>query len=90
MVSVCHQLMDNRPLTFQEFEGQVNKAVYVSATPRQYELDKSGGVVVEQLIRPTGLLDPTIDIRPTQNQVDDLLVEIKTGSKLTSECWLRH
>ncbi|MBP6085158.1 excinuclease ABC subunit UvrB, partial [Candidatus Gracilibacteria bacterium] len=72
---------DNRPLTFQEFEGQVNKAVYVSATPRQYELDKSGGVVVEQLIRPTGLLDPTIDIRPTQNQVDDLLVEIKNRIK---------
>jgi len=68
---------DNRPLTFEEFEKQISTAVYVSATPRQYELDKSGNVVVEQLIRPTGLLDPTIALKPTENQIDDLLAEIR-------------
>jgi excinuclease ABC subunit B len=68
--------MDNRPLTFNEFEGMVNQVVYVSATPSEYELRKSEGVVIEQLIRPTGLLDPVIDVRPSKNQVDDLLDEI--------------
>jgi excinuclease ABC subunit B len=68
--------MDNRPLTFNEFEGMVNQVVYVSATPSEYELRKSEGVVIEQLIRPTGLLDPIIDVRPSKNQVDDLLEEI--------------
>lgn len=68
--------MDNRPLTFNEFEGLVNQAIYVSATPSEYELRKSEGVVIEQLIRPTGLLDPEIDVRPSKNQVDDLLEEI--------------
>ncbi|MBX2969735.1 MAG: excinuclease ABC subunit UvrB [Cyclobacteriaceae bacterium] len=68
--------LDNRPLTFNEFESVVNQVVYVSATPAEYELRKSEGVVVEQLIRPTGLLDPEIDIRPSRNQIDDLLEEI--------------
>ncbi len=68
--------LDNRPLTFNEFESLVNQSVYVSATPAEYELRKSEGVVVEQLIRPTGLLDPEIDVRPSKNQIDDLLEEI--------------
>lgn len=68
--------MDNRPLTFNEFEGIVNQVIYVSATPAEYELRKSEGVVIEQLIRPTGLLDPEIDVRPSKNQIDDLLEEI--------------
>ena len=68
--------LDNRPLTFNEFESIVNQVVYVSATPSEYELRKSEGVVVEQLIRPTGLLDPRIDVRPSKNQIDDLLDEI--------------
>ena len=68
--------MDNRPLNFDEFEEITNQVVYVSATPAPYELEKSEGVVVEQLIRPTGLLDPEIEIRPVGNQVDDLLGEI--------------
>ncbi|RAV97687.1 excinuclease ABC subunit UvrB [Pseudochryseolinea flava] len=68
--------LDNRPLTFNEFESLISQAVYVSATPGEYELRKSEGVVVEQLIRPTGLLDPQIDVRPSKNQVDDLLEEI--------------
>lgn len=68
--------LDNRPLTFNEFESAIRQAVYVSATPSEYELRKSEGVVVEQLIRPTGLLDPEIDIRPSRNQIDDLLEEI--------------
>jgi excinuclease ABC subunit B len=68
---------DNRPLTFEEFEHRVNQVVYVSATPGPYELTKSAGVVVEQIIRPTGLTDPEIDIRPIRGQVDDLLNEIR-------------
>jgi excinuclease ABC subunit B len=68
--------MDNRPLTFNEFESLMNQVVYVSATPSEYELRKSEGIVVEQLIRPTGLLDPEIDVRPSKNQIDDLLEEI--------------
>ncbi|MFM7851892.1 MAG: excinuclease ABC subunit UvrB [Flammeovirgaceae bacterium] len=68
--------LDNRPLTFNEFESLVSQAVYVSATPSEYELRKSEGVVIEQLIRPTGLLDPEIDVRPSKNQIDDLLEEI--------------
>ncbi len=69
--------LDNRPLTFQEFEGMVSQTVFVSATPADYELRQSGGVVVEQIIRPTGLLDPEIDVRPSLNQIDDLLEEIR-------------
>ena len=68
---------DNRPLTFEEFENRVNQVVYVSATPGPYELTKSAGVVVEQIIRPTGLIDPEIEIRPIKGQVDDLLNEIR-------------
>lgn len=68
--------MDNRPLKFEEFEGKEKQTIYVSATPDDYELDKSGGVVVEQVIRPTGLLDPEIIVRPSKNQMDDLLEEI--------------
>jgi excinuclease ABC subunit B len=74
--------LDNRPLTFNEFEGLIGQAVYVSATPGEYELRKSEGVVVEQLIRPTGLLDPHIDVRPSKNQVDDLLDEIDERIKV--------
>ncbi|MBO0937503.1 excinuclease ABC subunit UvrB [Fibrella sp. HMF5335] len=73
--------MDNRPLTFQEFEDLTPQTIYVSATPSEYELRKSEGVVVEQLIRPTGLLDPEISVRPSLNQIDDLLEEIDTRVK---------
>jgi excinuclease ABC subunit B len=69
--------MDNRPLKFEEFDGLVNQTIFVSATPADYELAKSDGVVVEQLIRPTGLLDPIIDVRPSINQIDDLIEEIQ-------------
>lgn len=69
--------MDNRPLKFEEFDEIVNKVIYVSATPADYELEKSEGVVVEQVIRPTGLLDPIIDVRPTLNQIDNLIEEIQ-------------
>jgi len=68
--------IDNRPLTFDEFENLVGQMVYVSATPADYELEKCEGVIVEQLIRPTGLLDPTIEVRPSLNQIDDLMKEI--------------
>lgn len=68
--------IDNRPLKFEEFEDLVNQTLYVSATPANYELEKSEGVVVEQIIRPTGLLDPIIDVRPSANQIDDLIHEI--------------
>ena len=68
--------LDNRPLNFHEFESLVNQVIYVSATPGEYELEKTGGVVVEQVVRPTGLLDPPIEIRPSINQIDDLLNEI--------------
>lgn len=69
--------LDNRPLTFEEFEQMTGQTIYVSATPADYELARSEGVVVEQLIRPTGLLDPPVEVRPTQNQVDDLMEEIQ-------------
>jgi excinuclease ABC subunit B len=69
--------LDNRPLTFEEFEHRVNQLIYVSATPGPYELTKSAGVVVEQIIRPTGLIDPSVEIRPVKGQVDDLLGEIR-------------
>ncbi|MCY1722510.1 excinuclease ABC subunit UvrB [Prolixibacteraceae bacterium Z1-6] len=68
--------IDNRPLRFEEFEGLVKQTIYVSATPADYELEKCEGVVVEQIIRPTGLLDPVIDVRPSANQIDDLMHEI--------------
>jgi excinuclease ABC subunit B len=69
--------LDNRPLTFEEFENRVNQVIYVSATPGPYELKKSAGVVVEQVIRPTGLVDPEVEVRPIKGQVDDLLNEIR-------------
>ncbi len=73
--------LDNRPLTFEEFEHRVNQVVYVSATPGPYELTKSAGVVVEQIIRPTGLIDPEVEVRPVRGQVDDLLREIRARAE---------
>ena len=73
--------MDNRPLKFDEFEGMQNQVIYVSATPADYELQKCDGVVVEQVIRPTGLLDPVIEIRPSLNQIDDLIEEIQVRAE---------
>lgn len=74
--------MDNRPLNFHEFENMVNQTVYVSATPGEYELEKCEGVVTEQVVRPTGLLDPPIEVRPSINQIDDLLEEIDNRIKM--------
>ena len=74
--------MDNRPLKFEEFEAMQNQVIYVSATPADYELQKTDGVVVEQVIRPTGLLDPTIEVRPSLNQIDDLIEEIQVRCEL--------
>jgi len=68
--------MDNRPLKFEEFESIIPQTIFVSATPAEYELEKSGGIVVEQVIRPTGLLDPIIEVRPSLNQIDNLIEEI--------------
>jgi excinuclease ABC subunit B len=68
--------LDNRPLNFHEFESMLNQTIFVSATPGDYELEQTGGVVIEQVVRPTGLLDPPIEIRPSVNQIDDLLEEI--------------
>jgi excinuclease ABC subunit B len=73
--------MDNRPLKFEEFENRIHQAIYVSATPGPYELTKSAGVVVEQVIRPTGLVDPEVEIRPVKGQIDDLLAEIRDRAK---------
>ncbi|AZB00658.1 excinuclease ABC subunit UvrB [Chryseobacterium joostei] len=72
--------MDNRPLKFEEFEGIQNQVIYVSATPADYELEKTGGAYIEQIIRPTGLLDPIIEVRPSLNQIDDLMEEIQKRS----------
>jgi excinuclease ABC subunit B len=74
--------LDNRPLTFEEFEHRTNQVVYVSATPGPYELTKSAGVVVEQIIRPTGLVDPPVEVRPVKGQIDDLLHEIRERVKI--------
>ncbi|MGB5402795.1 excinuclease ABC subunit UvrB [Robiginitalea sp.] len=74
--------MDNRPLKFEEFEALQNQVIYVSATPADYEMQKSGGVFVEQVIRPTGLLDPVIEVRPSKNQIDDLVEEIQQRVQL--------
>jgi excinuclease ABC subunit B len=78
--------LDNRPLNFHEFENIVNQVIFVSATPGEYELEQTGGVVIEQVVRPTGLLDPPIEIRPSKNQIDDLLDEIdkhiKNGGRI--------
>ena len=70
--------LDNRPLKFEEFDSLLKQAVYVSATPGAYELEQSEGEAVEQIIRPTGLLDPVIEVRPTDGQIDDLICEINT------------
>lgn len=67
---------DNRPLKFEEFEQRINQVVFVSATPAEYEKEHSKGNVVEQIIRPTGLLDPKIDVKPVSNQIDDLIEQI--------------
>jgi len=74
--------LDNRPMTFQEWEEATNQVIFVSATPSEYELTKSGGAIVEQVIRPTGLLDPDIQVRPVKNQIDDLINEIRMRSKI--------
>ena len=73
--------LDNRPLNFQEFESLMDKTIYVSATPGEFELQRSGGIVIEQIIRPTGLIDPIIHVRPVKHQVDDLLTEIQDRVK---------
>ena len=73
--------LDNRPMTFKEWEDALNQVIFVGATPGDYELEKSGGVVVEQIIRPTGLLDPEIQVRPVKNQIDDLIGEINKRAK---------
>ena len=80
--------MDNRPLKFEEFESLQNQVLYVSATPADYELSKSDGVFVEQIIRPTGLLDPIIEVRSSENQIDDLIEEIQKRVEKMSEHWL--
>jgi excinuclease ABC subunit B len=78
---------DNRPLKFEEFHNLIHQIIYVSATPADYELKESEGVVVEQLIRPTGLLDPEIEVRPSENQIDDLMNEIVSVQKRRNEYW---
>jgi len=77
---------DNRPLQFEEFEAKTGQTIYVSATPDEYELNRSEGIVIDQLIRPTGLLDPEIEVRPTENQVDDLMDEIKFRIHRNERC----
>ncbi len=78
--------LDNRPMTFEEFESMLNQVICVSATPGDYELEKSGGVVVEQIIRPTGLLDPEIEVRPIKGQIDDLIAEIRNRAEKKERC----
>ena len=78
--------LDNRPMTFEEFESMLNQVICVSATPGDYELEKSGGVVVEQIIRPTGLLDPEIEVRPIKGQIDDLIAEIRLRAEKKERC----
>jgi excinuclease ABC subunit B len=78
--------LDNRPLTFEEWEAMVNQIIFVSATPGPYELEKCKGVVVEQVIRPTGLVDPEVEVRPIKNQIDDLLAEIRERAQKGERC----
>jgi excinuclease ABC subunit B len=78
--------LDNRPLTFEEWEAMVNQVIFVSATPGNYELEHSKGVFVEQVIRPTGLVDPEVEIRPIKNQIDDLIGEIRTRTARSERC----
>lgn len=82
--------MDNRPLTFDEFREMARQVIYVSATPAEYELQESEGVVVEQVIRPTGLLDPVIEVRPSLNQIDDLMEEIQQRIEAQEGCSSPH
>jgi excinuclease ABC subunit B len=87
--------LDNRPLSFEEFDAKVGQRLYVSATPTAWELQRTGGVVAEQLIRPTGLLDPPIEVRPARGQIDDLIAEVRCRFRRTrsrrrmapSTCW---
>lgn len=79
--------LDNRPLQFDEFRARTGQTIYVSATPGDYEIQQSGSSVVEQLIRPTGILDPFIEVRPTKGQVDDLLEEIHKRVVKSKEFW---
>ena len=81
MYGVFGPALDNRPLMFEEFVERINQVAYVSATPGDYELERTGGEVVQQIVRPTGLLDPTVTVRPVANQVDDLLHEIRERVK---------
>ena len=74
--------LDNRPMKFEEFTGSINQLIAVSATPSDWELERSEGEYVEQIIRPTGLLEPTIEVRPSKNQIDDLLEEIRLRENL--------
>ena len=78
--------LDNRPLTFEEWEAMVNQVIFVSATPGPYELAKCNGVIVEQVIRPTGLVDPEVSVRPVKNQIDDLIAEIRTRTARKERC----
>ena len=73
--------LDNRPMKYEEFMGMLNQVIFVSATPADYELELSGGVIVEQIIRPTGLLDPEIEVRPIKGQIDDLIAEIRNKTR---------
>jgi excinuclease ABC subunit B len=77
MVLGLPSALDNRPLKFEEFEKKINQVIYVSATPGDYELEKVNHKVIEQIIRPTGLLDPTIEVKSTKGQIDDIVNEIK-------------
>ncbi len=79
---------DNRPLKFEEFEERINQVVFVSATPAEYEKEHSKDNVVEQIIRPTGLLDPKIEVKPIENQIDDLIEQIRKESERMKEYWL--
>ena len=82
--------MDNRPLNFNEFENIIGQSIFVSATPGEYELEKTGGLIIEQVVRPTGLLDPPIEVRPTKNQIDNLLEEIAMQVKKGGPCFGDH
>ncbi len=80
--------LDNRPLTWEEFAGRIGQTVYLSATPGPYELGRAQGEFVEQVIRPTGLVDPEIVVKPTRGQIDDLIGEIRAADRdATSGCW---
>lgn len=81
--------LDNRPLRFEEFREKSNQTVFISATPGDFELEVSDNHIAEQLIRPTGIVDPEIEIRPTKNQVDDLLDEIRKRAAKKKEFWLQ-